>query len=61
MKKGWICFSSPTWGLCYDGRGKIIIDVQEENKKSLTIPKLIDIFGSIRNKTFENDEVLLTT
>jgi len=41
--------------------GEIIIDVQGEHKKSLTIPKLIDMFGSIRNKTFENDEVLLTT
>ncbi|SMC38047.1 putative ABC transport system ATP-binding protein [Desulfocicer vacuolatum DSM 3385] len=41
--------------------GEIIIDVQGDTKKSLTIPKLIDMFGSIRNKTFENDEVLLTT
>jgi len=41
--------------------GEIIIDVKGETKKSLTIPKLIDMFGSIRNKTFENDEVLLTT
>jgi putative ABC transport system ATP-binding protein len=40
--------------------GEIIIDVKGETKKALTIKKLIDMFGSIRKKTFENDEVLLT-
>lgn len=40
--------------------GEIIIDVKGETKNALTIPRLIDMFGSIRKKTFENDEVLLT-
>ncbi len=40
--------------------GEIIIDVTGEAKKALTIQKLIDMFGSIRKKHFENDEVLLT-
>ena len=40
--------------------GEIIIDVKGEAKKALTIQKLIEMFGSIRKRAFENDEALLT-
>jgi len=39
--------------------GEIIIDVSGEEKRQLTVPKLLDKFTSIRRKEFENDEVLL--
>ena len=40
--------------------GEIIIDVSGEEKKKLTVPKLLKMFASIRRQEFENDEVLLT-
>lgn len=45
--------------LMMDG-GEIIIDIQGEEKKNLTTQKLVSMFSEIRNKDFENDEVLLT-
>ncbi len=41
--------------------GEVIIDVRGEEKKKLTVPRLIEMFSEIRNQDFENDEVLLTT
>ena len=41
--------------------GEIIIDVKEKEKEQLTVKRLIEMFGEIRKKEFENDEVLLTT
>lgn len=40
--------------------GEIIIDVSGEQKAGLTVPKLLEMFSSVRRKEFENDEVLLT-
>lgn len=40
--------------------GEIIIDVSGEEKRRLTVPRLLDMFTSIRRKEFENDEVLLS-
>jgi len=40
--------------------GEIIIDVSGEEKKKLTVPKLLEMFADIRRQEFENDEVLLT-
>ncbi len=39
--------------------GEIIIDVSGADKAKLTVPKLLEMFSSIRRKAFENDEVLL--
>ncbi|MCH3917043.1 MAG: ATP-binding cassette domain-containing protein [Spirochaetia bacterium] len=39
--------------------GKIIIDVAGEEKKKLTVEKLVSMFRNIRNKEFANDEGLL--
>lgn len=41
-------------------RGEIILDVRYEEKKALTVEKLIDKFHRIRSRSFENDEVLLS-
>lgn len=46
--------------LMMDG-GEIIIDIKEDEKRRLTVKRLIEMFGEIRKKEFENDEVLLTT
>ena len=40
--------------------GEIILDVEGEEKRELTVEKLIDKFHQIRRKSFENDEVLLS-
>jgi len=40
--------------------GEIIIDIQGDEKKNLTPGKLVSMFSEIRQKEFENDEVLLT-
>ena len=40
--------------------GEIIIDIEGEEKKNLTPGKLVSMFSEIRQKEFENDEVLLT-
>ena len=39
--------------------GEIIIDVSGADKARLTVPKLLEMFSSVRRKAFENDEVLL--
>ncbi|BBO75286.1 ABC transporter ATP-binding protein [Desulfosarcina widdelii] len=39
--------------------GEIIIDVSGEEKKKLTVPRLLGMFADIRRQEFENDEVLL--
>jgi putative ABC transport system ATP-binding protein len=39
--------------------GEVIIDVSGEDKAKLTVPKLLEMFSSVRRKAFENDEVLL--
>jgi putative tryptophan/tyrosine transport system ATP-binding protein len=41
-------------------KGEIIYDVSGEEKKNLTVQKLIDKFHEIRHKDLESDEVLLT-
>ena len=45
--------------LMMDG-GEIILDVSGEDKKRLTVPKLVKKFHEIRRRSFENDEVLLS-
>lgn len=40
---------------------EIIIDVKNEDKRVLTKQGLIKMFGQIRQREFENDEVLLTS
>ncbi len=39
--------------------GNIILDVDGEEKKKLTVPKLIELFKTIKNKTYATDEALL--
>ena len=41
-------------------KGEIILDVAGEEKKNLTVEKLIDKFHKIRHASFENDEALLS-
>ena len=41
-------------------KGEIIMDVRGEEKKKLTVPRLVDKFHEIRRRTFESDEVLLS-
>ncbi|MBN2440499.1 MAG: ATP-binding cassette domain-containing protein [Spirochaetales bacterium] len=40
--------------------GEIIYDVEGEEKKKLTVEKLVEKFHQIKKKTFETDEVLLS-
>ena len=40
--------------------GKIILDMSAEEKKSLTVPKLVKLFKSIKKKDYVSDEDLLT-
>ncbi len=42
-------------------QGEIIIDVNSEAKRLLTKQRLIEMFGEIKKREFENDEVLLTS
>jgi putative ABC transport system ATP-binding protein len=46
--------------LMMDG-GDIVIDVSGDEKKKLTVKKLITMFNEIRKVDFANDEVLLTS
>ena len=41
-------------------KGEIILDIEGEEKKKLSVEKLVDMFHAIRHKTFETDEVLLS-
>lgn len=41
-------------------KGEIILDVDGKEKSALTVERLVDKFHEIRNRTFENDEVLLS-
>jgi putative ABC transport system ATP-binding protein len=41
-------------------KGEIIYQVEGEEKKALTVEKLINKFHEIRHKTFENDRTLLS-
>jgi len=41
-------------------KGEIIFDVEGDEKKTLTVDKLVKKFHEIRHKTFETDEVLLS-
>ncbi len=41
-------------------KGEIIFDVEGEQKKKLTVEKLVDKFHEIRKKSFSTDEVLLS-
>jgi putative ABC transport system ATP-binding protein len=45
--------------LMMDG-GEIILDISGQDKKLLTVEKLVKKFHEIRRRSFENDEVLLT-
>ena len=40
--------------------GTIILDVAGEEKSNLTVEELVRLFKNLRNKTFDNDEGLLT-
>jgi putative ABC transport system ATP-binding protein len=40
--------------------GEIILDIEGEEKRGLTVDKLVGKFHEIRRKEFENDEVLLS-
>ena len=42
-------------------QGEIIIDVNNKAKRLLTKQRLIEMFGEIKKREFENDEVLLTS
>lgn len=39
--------------------GEVIIDLSGDEKRALTVPRLLKMFSKIRRRTFENDEVLL--
>ncbi len=41
-------------------RGEIILDVSGEEKRNLTVEKLVDKFHAIRHAELENDELMLT-
>ena len=41
-------------------KGEIIFDVEGEEKKALTVEKLIEKFHELRHKSFENDRTLLS-
>lgn len=41
-------------------KGEIILDVSGDEKKALTVEKLVEMFHEIRHREFENDEVLLS-
>jgi putative ABC transport system ATP-binding protein len=41
-------------------KGEVIFDVEGEEKRALTVEKLIEKFHQIRNKTFGNDRTLLS-
>lgn len=41
-------------------KGEIIFDVEGEEKKALTVEKLIQKFHELRHKSFENDRTLLS-
>ncbi|TVQ38857.1 MAG: ATP-binding cassette domain-containing protein [Spirochaetaceae bacterium] len=41
-------------------KGEIILDVEGEEKTTLTVDKLVQKFHEIRRRTFESDEVLLS-
>jgi putative ABC transport system ATP-binding protein len=41
--------------------GRIILDLTAEEKKSLTVQKLVKMFKSIKNQEYASDEDLLTT
>lgn len=40
--------------------GHIILDIKGEEKKQMTVPKLMEIFKNIKNSEFNSDEGLLT-
>ncbi len=40
--------------------GEVVIDVRGDEKKALTVEKLIDMFSRVRKKDFVNDEALLS-
>ncbi|MFP4330759.1 MAG: ABC transporter ATP-binding protein [Alkalispirochaetaceae bacterium] len=41
-------------------KGEIILDVSGEEKRSLTVDKLVEKFHTLRHRDFESDEVLLS-
>jgi putative ABC transport system ATP-binding protein len=41
-------------------KGEIILDVEGDQKRSLTVEKLVEKFHQIRNRTLESDEVMLS-
>lgn len=41
--------------------GQIVLDIAGEEKKKMTVPKLVRMFKTIKKKEFANDEGLLTT
>lgn len=40
--------------------GNIILDLKEDEKKNLTVPKLVEMFKSIKNREYSSDEDLLS-
>jgi len=42
-------------------RGEIILDIDGEEKKNMTVDKLVEKFHEVRHEDWKNDEVLLST
>ena len=42
-------------------RGEIILDVAGEEKRQLTVEKLVEKFHEIRQEELENDELMLSS
>jgi putative ABC transport system ATP-binding protein len=42
-------------------RGEIILDVAGEEKRQLTVEKLVEKFHEIRHEELENDELMLSS
>jgi len=40
--------------------GDVVLDIRGEEKKDLTVDKLVAMFSEVRNKTFTSDEALLS-
>ena len=41
-------------------KGEVVVDISGDEKKDLTVEKLIDMFSSVRKSAFVNDEALLS-
>ena len=41
-------------------KGEVVVDISGDEKKDLTVEKLIDMFTKVRKTDFVNDEALLS-